>query len=90
MLESLFNTVAGLKVCNFIIKRLEHRCFPLKFAKFLRTPFYRAPPVAASVNTPLGLLTFFDFKQAHTREMSLCGSKVFQRRYIVNSKNIFS
>ena len=30
-------------------KRLWHRCFPLKFAKFLRQPvFYRTPPVAAS------------------------------------------
>ena len=34
-LESLFNKVAGLKVCGFIKKRLQHRCFPMKFAKFL-------------------------------------------------------
>ena len=27
----------GLKACNFIKKRLQHRCFPVKFAKFLRT-----------------------------------------------------
>ena len=42
MLESLFNKnkVAGL-VCNFIKKRLQHRYFPLKIAKFLRTPFFR-------------------------------------------------
>ena len=25
--------------CNFIKKRLWHRCFPVNFAKFLRTPF---------------------------------------------------
>ena len=25
------------QVCNFIKKRLQHRCFPVKFAKFLRT-----------------------------------------------------
>ena len=25
-------------VKNFVEKRLQHRCFPLKFAKFLRTP----------------------------------------------------
>ena len=38
-------------------KRLRHRCFPVKFAKFLRAPFLTeylrftafAPPVAASV-----------------------------------------
>ena len=32
-----FNKVAGLKACNFMKKRLQHRCFPVKFAKFLRT-----------------------------------------------------
>ena len=39
MLESLFNKVAGMKTGNFIIKKLQHRCFPVKFAKFLRTSF---------------------------------------------------
>ena len=40
MLESLFNKVAGkLKVTvNFIKKRFRHRCFHVKFAKFLKTP----------------------------------------------------
>ena len=28
-----------LQACNFIKKRLQHRCFPVKFAKFLRPPF---------------------------------------------------
>ena len=37
MLESLFNK----GVCNFIKKRLQNRCFPVKFAKFLRTSFLR-------------------------------------------------
>ena len=35
-----FNEVAGL----------WHRCFPVNFAKFLRTPFYRIPPVTASLD----------------------------------------
>ena len=26
-------------VCNFIKKRLQHRCFPAKYAKFLKAPF---------------------------------------------------
>ena len=39
MLESLFNKVAGLKSCNSVKKRPQHRCFPVKFAKFLRTSF---------------------------------------------------
>ena len=37
VLESLFSKVAGLRACNFIKKRLQQRCFPVKFAKFLRT-----------------------------------------------------
>ena len=36
MLESLFNKVAGLNVCNSIKKRLQHSCFSVKFANFLR------------------------------------------------------
>ena len=32
--------------CNFIKKRLQHRHCPLKFAKFLRTPFFITPTVA--------------------------------------------
>ena len=36
MLECLFNKVRK----NFAITRLQHRCFPVKFAKFLRTPTF--------------------------------------------------
>ena len=36
-LESLLNKVARTQACNFIEKRLQHRCFPMKFAKFFRT-----------------------------------------------------
>ena len=39
MLEFLFNTVAGLQTFNFIKKRLQHRCFYVKFAKALRASF---------------------------------------------------
>ena len=35
VLESLFNK--GLKAYNFIKKRLQHKCFPAKFAKPLKT-----------------------------------------------------
>ena len=38
----LFSKVATLKACNCENKRLQHSYFPVKFAKFLRTP-----PVAA-------------------------------------------
>ena len=36
-----FNKAAGMRpeACNFIKKRLWRRCFPVNFAKFIRTPF---------------------------------------------------
>ena len=34
-----FNTVADLKTCNIIEKRLQHRYFPVNIAKFLRIAF---------------------------------------------------
>ena len=34
-----FNKVAGLRPATLLKKRLWHSCFPLNFAKFLRTPF---------------------------------------------------
>ena len=37
----LFFFFAGLKTCNFFKKRHQHRCFPVKSAKFLRTPILR-------------------------------------------------
>ena len=37
MQESIFNRVTGLKACNFVKKKLQHRCFPVKPAKFLKT-----------------------------------------------------
>ena len=39
VLESVFEEVAGLRVCDFITKKLQQRCFPVKFAKSLRTSF---------------------------------------------------
>ena len=40
VLEYLFNKIASLKVCNFIQKTLQHRCFPVNIAKYLRTAFF--------------------------------------------------
>ena len=38
------------KTCNFVKKRLEHRCFPVKLAKLLGTSFFhRTSKVAAFV-----------------------------------------
>ena len=46
---------------NFIKSRLQQRCFPVKFVKFLRTPFfYRTPPVAT-----------FEIKHTHASAANL-------------------
>ena len=39
VLESLFNKIPDLQACNFIKKRLQHSCFPVNIAKFLKIPF---------------------------------------------------
>ena len=47
--QSLCNQVAGLaKACNSNIKRLQHRTFPVIFAKLLRTLLFTELPMAAS------------------------------------------
>ena len=38
MLESLFNKVAVIQPSNFNKERLQHRCFPVNIANFLKTP----------------------------------------------------
>ena len=48
----------NLKPCNFIKKRLQHRCFPVIIAKFLRTAIYRTPAVIASVRISM-IASFF-------------------------------
>ena len=35
----VFNKVAGHRAANLLKKRLWHRCFPVNFVKFPRTPF---------------------------------------------------
>ena len=43
--QSLFsNKVASLTPATLLKKRLWHRCFPVNFAKFLRTPFFTEQP----------------------------------------------
>ena len=34
-----FNKVVGLGPTTLLKKKLQHKCFPVNFAKFLRTPF---------------------------------------------------
>ena len=42
LVSNLEAAVCGcLRACNFIKKRLQDSCFPVKFAKFLRAPFFK-------------------------------------------------
>ena len=47
-----------LRPATLLKKRPWHRCFPVNFAKFLRTPFYITPLVAASVMPSLSMPLF--------------------------------
>ena len=38
--KKFHHEVKGLQVCNFITKRLQHRCFLVKFSKFLKTTYF--------------------------------------------------
>ena len=41
-----FNKVKGLRPATLFKKRLRHRCFPVNFAKFLRTSFLQNTPAS--------------------------------------------
>ena len=41
VLQSFFNKVAGLRAFNFIKKKYQRSCFPVKFVKFFRTPTFK-------------------------------------------------
>ena len=40
-IKPLFNKIAGLQDFNFTKIRLQHKCFPVKFATYLRTPILK-------------------------------------------------
>ena len=65
MPESLFNKVASLSPATLLKKRLWHRCFPVNFSKFLRTPFYRTTLGAASINDLKELIDSFPRDSPH-------------------------
>ena len=69
--QAFFNKVMEktyLKLNYTLLKKsLWRRCFPLNFAKFLRTPFlYRKPPVAASI-----ILIFIAINHSFTKQIHL-------------------
>ena len=46
-----FNKVVVLKPATLLIKRFQHRCFPVNFAKFLRMPFLQNNSVGLLLNS---------------------------------------
>ena len=76
-LESLLDKVPILQECNFIKKRLQHSCFPVKFPKYLRTPFfYRTPMVAGCFWSTVLSEDFVDISyeecfMSHTRSITM-------------------
>ena len=50
MLKSVFDKVAGLNAWNKIKKKLQHRCFPVKFVKISRAPFFKGICVLLLLN----------------------------------------
>ena len=57
--------VAGIRAAS-LLKRLQHRIFPINFAKILRTPFvHRTPPVAASESLDQLSVQLFPFIEKH-------------------------
>ena len=74
LLESIFNTVAGLKARNVIKKRPRHRYFPVNFPQFFKKPYLQNtfrwlllliplfhPKFYALITLRLFFLSFFPF-----------------------------
>ena len=40
VLETLFDKIADLHDCNFIKKRVQHRCFPVNIVKFFYNTYF--------------------------------------------------
>ena len=57
--QSLFLIKIGLRPATLLKKRLWHRCFPVNFVKFLRTPFHRITLVDCLRRLHLRCLTGF-------------------------------
>ena len=76
VLESLFNKVAGLRPATLLKKRLWHKCVPVNFAKFLRTPLLQ--------NTS-GWLLLTKLHDPNRRKMRL---PCFELRWLLNGMNM--
>ena len=81
VLESLFNNVTALQVWNFVKKRLQHRCFPVNNAKFLRTPILKKICWLGVINRSNPYLTYEIRFEVDTEEWLIapfCWNKSWQ------------
>ena len=67
----------SLFLVNFIKKRLQHRFFQVKFAKFLWTLFYRTPPVAAFIFCKDSVDISYENSHTHTRKLNVVAAYLF-------------
>ena len=74
MLESLFHKVAGLKVCNFIKKRLQHRYFPCEYCKIFKNSLFYRLLLLYNYST----LSCFCITIIHLVEKFIADNKVFK------------
>ena len=75
-----YNKVSGPQNCNFIKKRLQNRCFSVKFAKFLITSFF-------TEHLQWLLLTVSGFQPATSLKKS--SAKMFSCEFCKIFKSIF-
>ena len=67
-----FSKVAGLRPAVLLKKKLWHRCFPVNFAKFLRTPFLQN----TSGRLLLCFMAFSDWEFLPQRFKNICYWKI--------------
>ena len=70
-----FNKVAGLRPATILKKILWHRCFPVNFVKFPKTPFY------------IEHLWWLLLSKTESTKQSSCPVKIFFRWKHVNPKD---
>ena len=93
-----FNKVAGLRPATLLKNRLWHRCFPVNFAKFQRTPFSQNTSSGCFYTCEMECLFFCSlFVVNEISESSGCFFIVFlvglqedHKGFVVTSSNKFS
>ena len=67
-----FNKTVCLRPAVLLKKRLRHRCFPVKFTKFLRTPILKNIWEQLVLHFTLSALIFYTLLYGHGKVMRPC------------------